>query len=122
MKQSSSEVTEDSPGTGSPQASSGKENGPDDTPVPKGYVFINSLRCKGCGFCVAFCPQDVLKMGDEINEKGYILPLIANPANCNGCNNCGLFCPDFAIFGIRSGKKKRGGNASSSSSSCDNGE
>lgn len=67
----------------------------------KGHVFINEDRCKGCAFCVAFCPVHCLVMSKRINFKGYLLPEMALPEKCTGCNMCGLYCPDFAIFGER---------------------
>lgn len=56
-------------------------------------------RCKGCGFCIEFCPKKVLRFSKEYNEKGYHTPEIANPEACIGCNMCGYYCPDFAIWG-----------------------
>ena len=35
------------------------------------HVYIDKERCKGCGFCVDFCPREVLKMSSELNPKGY---------------------------------------------------
>ena len=67
----------------------------------KGEVYIIKERCKGCGFCVEFCPKDVLTMSDEFNSKGYHPPLVKNPDDCIGCNLCGMYCPDFAIYSIR---------------------
>lgn len=67
----------------------------------KGHVFINEERCKGCAFCVAFCPVHCLAMSKRFNFKGYPLPEMAFPEKCTGCNMCGLYCPDFAIFGER---------------------
>ncbi|MCD6481219.1 MAG: 4Fe-4S binding protein, partial [Thermoplasmata archaeon] len=28
---------------------------------PHGKVYIIKDRCKGCGFCIEFCPQGVLQ-------------------------------------------------------------
>ncbi len=47
--------------------------------------------CKGCGICVAFCPEEVLAM----NEKGE--PEISKPERCIGCAWCEIRCPDFAV-------------------------
>ena len=65
----------------------------------RGVVFIKKELCKGCGFCVEFCPFDVLEMSDEFNEKGYHPPKIVNIEVCTGCDLCGMYCPDFAIYG-----------------------
>jgi 2-oxoglutarate ferredoxin oxidoreductase subunit delta len=70
-------------------------------PKIRGQVFIDDLRCKGCGFCVEFCPTDVLVMSGHYNPKGYHTPTAAKAEACTGCNLCGLYCPDFAIFGVR---------------------
>ena len=66
-----------------------------------GVVKIERELCKGCGFCVEFCPTHVLELDKGFNAKGYHPPVFAHPENCNGCDMCGLFCPDFTIFGYR---------------------
>ncbi len=67
----------------------------------QGKVYINWDRCKGCGFCIEFCPPKVLKFSDKFNNHGYHPPFLQNEAGCTGCDLCGLYCPDFAIYGIR---------------------
>jgi 2-oxoglutarate ferredoxin oxidoreductase subunit delta len=67
----------------------------------QGTVYIEKDRCKGCAFCVEFCPTNALVMAEEFNAKGYHPPALAVPEACNGCDLCGLYCPDFAIFGVR---------------------
>jgi 2-oxoglutarate ferredoxin oxidoreductase subunit delta len=67
----------------------------------RGEVFIDRDRCKGCGFCIEFCPPKVLETSREYNSHGYHPPVLVNEAGCTGCDLCGLYCPDFAIFGIR---------------------
>jgi 2-oxoglutarate ferredoxin oxidoreductase subunit delta len=74
----------------------------------RGLVFIDIERCKGCGFCVAFCPTDVLELSKEYNKKGYHTPVVKDADACTGCELCGLFCPDFAIFGMRIKEEKEG--------------
>jgi 2-oxoglutarate ferredoxin oxidoreductase subunit delta len=64
-----------------------------------GQVRVETDRCKGCGFCVAFCPSDALELSREFNAKGYHPPLLVDQNFCSGCDLCGLFCPDFAIYG-----------------------
>lgn len=67
----------------------------------RGIVVVERERCKGCGFCVEFCPTDALSLEPEFNRKGYHPPFVVEQQRCNGCNLCGLYCPDFAIFGVR---------------------
>jgi 2-oxoglutarate ferredoxin oxidoreductase subunit delta len=66
--------------------------------VPHGIVHIIEERCKGCGFCVEFCPQRVLVMSKHTNAKGYHPPEITDRSHCVNCGLCGLICPDFAIY------------------------
>jgi len=54
-------------------------------------VVINREWCKGCGICVAFCPEEALGLDD--NEKACWV----HPENCRGCGLCELRCPDIAI-------------------------
>lgn len=73
---------------------------------PRGRVFIVRERCKGCGFCIEFCPTKVLAFEESLNDRGYHPPLAVKPEACSGCNLCGLYCPDFAIHGVRPQKEK----------------
>ena len=66
--------------------------------VPRGIVHIIDERCKGCGFCVEFCPQSVLVMSKHTNAKGYHPPELKNDSLCVDCGLCTLLCPDFAIY------------------------
>lgn len=54
-------------------------------------------RCKGCSFCIEFCPRHVLRKSNEFNKRGYIVAAAENPEDCNNCGLCVLICPDFAI-------------------------
>ena len=65
---------------------------------PKGEIHIIADRCKGCGFCIEFCPNDVLIESKNFNKKGYHPPEAKDPDNCICCRLCELICPDFAIF------------------------
>jgi 2-oxoglutarate ferredoxin oxidoreductase subunit delta len=64
----------------------------------KGKVHIDKDRCKGCKFCVEYCPKDVLEMSEEFNVKGYHPPYIKNEDDCLYCQLCETICPEFAIF------------------------
>ena len=67
----------------------------------KGTVFVRTEICKGCSFCIDFCPTDCLTFSKEFNPKGYHFPILSTPEACTGCDLCGLYCPDFAIYGER---------------------
>jgi 2-oxoglutarate ferredoxin oxidoreductase subunit alpha len=67
----------------------------------KGTVFVRTEICKGCSFCIDFCPTDCLTFSKEFNAKGYHFPNLSAPEACTGCDLCGLYCPDFAIYGER---------------------
>jgi 2-oxoglutarate ferredoxin oxidoreductase subunit delta len=69
--------------------------------MAKGVVTILVERCKACGFCVEFCPTNVLALSSAFNAKGYHAPHAVAPDKCSGCDLCGMYCPDFAIFGKR---------------------
>jgi 2-oxoglutarate ferredoxin oxidoreductase subunit delta len=68
---------------------------------PKGIVYIIEERCKGCGFCIEFCPLKVLEFAEHFNPKGYHPPRLIDADKCNGCDLCGMLCPDFAIWAVR---------------------
>jgi len=68
--------------------------------VPRGTVRIIVERCKGCGFCVEFCPKDVLVLSKGFNRKGYHPPEVVKSGECIHCNLCEMICPDFAIFSV----------------------
>jgi 2-oxoglutarate ferredoxin oxidoreductase subunit delta len=64
---------------------------------PRFRFHLDRERCKGCGFCVSFCPRKVLEMSEEMNTKGYHLPRVKDELACVGCGLCELICPDFAV-------------------------
>jgi len=68
--------------------------------VPRGTVKIIEDRCKGCGFCVEYCPKDVLVMSQGFNRKGYHPPEVVKHGECVNCTLCEMICPDFAIFSV----------------------
>ena len=60
-------------------------------------VNIDLERCKGCGYCVEFCPRKALSMSQEINPKGYNPAVVSNEDECLACGYCEAICPEFAI-------------------------
>jgi len=72
----------------------------DQIKVPRGEVRVLIERCKGCGFCIEYCPKDVLVMSDDFNRKGYHYPRTVREEECVNCNLCEMICPDFAIYSV----------------------
>jgi len=70
-------------------------------------VEVIADRCKGCSFCIEFCPQHILRQSNEINSKGYHIVSIDDNDKCTGCNICGMVCPEFAI-NVVSTRRKHG--------------
>lgn len=64
-----------------------------------GTVQIAEDLCKGCELCVVVCPENVLEMTDELNEKGWPIVTLAR-TGCTGCQMCARACPDavFTVF------------------------
>ncbi|BHH82411.1 4Fe-4S binding protein [Desulforhopalus sp. 52FAK] len=64
----------------------------------KGYTLFDSERCKGCGMCVAVCPEKIISLDESVtNQKGYHPAIIRNYEKCTGCCSCAMMCPDVAI-------------------------
>ena len=59
-------------------------------------VRIIQERCKGCGFCIHFCPRGALGVSAEINEKGYN-PVQIDREKCIVCGICYNVCPDYVF-------------------------
>ena len=70
----------------------------DTVKVPHGRIHVIRELCKGCGFCVEYCPRDVLELSDTYNRKGYHPPVASKPDACVSCGLCELICPEFAIY------------------------
>ena len=60
-------------------------------------IDVIKNRCKGCGFCVEFCPRHVLRQSSETNRNGFHTVYAGKSEECTGCNICTMICPDFAI-------------------------
>lgn len=58
----------------------------------RGHVTVFGKWCKGCGICIAFCPQQVFEEGVD----GH--PIVAHEERCTACNWCYYHCPDCAIY------------------------
>ncbi len=71
-----------------------------ETQTTLGKVVIIDDRCKGCGFCIAYCPREVLRLSSDFNKKGYHPPDVVNASKCANCHFCEVLCPEFAIYSV----------------------
>lgn len=63
----------------------------------KPYPVINALECKACERCILACPESVLVLGEEFNQRGYRF-VVYSGDGCIGCGACYHTCPEpFAI-------------------------
>jgi 2-oxoglutarate ferredoxin oxidoreductase subunit delta len=63
----------------------------------KGSITIDRERCKGCTFCIEFCPKKVIALSDYLNAKGYFTAEFKDKDQCTGCATCAVMCPEVAI-------------------------
>ena len=73
----------------------------------KGRIEIDAEHCKGCELCTSVCPQDVIRMSDTFNDKGYHPAQLVDPnLECTGCAICAVICPDAVITVYRQLKSR----------------
>lgn len=60
-------------------------------------ITITAGLCKGCGYCIKFCPKQILAMGTERNRRGHFYPVCSDPDKCISCAICASMCPEGAI-------------------------
>ena len=60
-------------------------------------VKIQPILCKSCGYCIKFCPKNVLAMGAERNKRGFFYPVMSDESSCISCAICATVCPEGAI-------------------------
>ncbi len=68
--------------------------------VARGIVYIIEDRCKGCGYCIEYCPKDILVFSRKFNKKGYHPPVASKGEECVNCHYCEIICPEFAIYSV----------------------
>jgi 2-oxoglutarate ferredoxin oxidoreductase subunit delta len=63
----------------------------------KGSITIDPERCKGCSFCIEYCPREAIVLSDRLNMKGYFTAAFDEEKGCSGCATCAVMCPEVAI-------------------------
>ena len=56
-------------------------------------IEINERFCKGCGYCVKYCPKDVI----VLDEGRHQVAKVKDAGTCIGCLSCATICPEAAI-------------------------
>ena len=69
-------------------------------------IVVVEDRCKGCSFCIEFCPRDVLEQDPRLNIRGAHPPRVKDSSLCVGCGVCEEICPDFSIFLVDKGARR----------------
>lgn len=59
-------------------------------------VKVLNEFCKGCGYCVHFCPKKAIEFGPVRNEYGAFPPVVKDD-DCIRCGICATVCPEAAI-------------------------
>lgn len=53
--------------------------------------FANKSQCTGCTACASVCPQQCIRMVEDV--EGFTYPKIVNVASCISCRSCERVCP-----------------------------
>jgi 2-oxoisovalerate ferredoxin oxidoreductase delta subunit len=72
------------------------------------YPLINTLECKACERCVLTCKKSVLKIGNDINPRGYHYA-VYDGEGCIGCGDCYYTCPEPLAIEVHIPRKRKQG-------------
>ena len=62
-----------------------------------GNISIKKDQCKGCEYCVIYCPKKCIKMSEKINVRGVHYAEFIPGSECISCRICARVCPDVCI-------------------------
>jgi 2-oxoglutarate ferredoxin oxidoreductase subunit delta len=60
-------------------------------------VKVIEKYCKGCGLCVAVCPNGTIFIRDVVNDQGVNAAAVKKDYLCKACMKCVLVCPEACI-------------------------
>jgi ferredoxin len=63
-------------------------------------VFLATAACKGCGACLASCPERALRPAPSGTANTGEPPLITLVDRCTGCGECMEVCPADAFVEV----------------------
>ena len=68
-----------------------------------GKITLDKEACKACYLCVSVCPEKLIAVSENLNQKGYYpaefieINSRKEDRRCTGCTSCATICPDVAI-------------------------
>lgn len=74
------------------------------TEVPRPVIIVD--ECKGCGRCIAACPQKVLRAASRANRRGFV-PAEYIGTGCTGCAICFYNCPEIYAIEVHTKEGRR---------------
>lgn len=63
-------------------------------------VFLATADCKGCGACLATCPERALRPAPPGSTGRGLPPLVTLVDRCTGCGECVEVCPADAFVEV----------------------
>ncbi len=60
-------------------------------------VDVDKTKCKGCQYCLIYCPKHCFKMSEDVNRHGVHYAEFIGKAECISCGLCAAVCPDICI-------------------------
>lgn len=72
-------------------------------------VTFNPEYCKSCGLCIGHCSAQIIKIGTNLNTKGYLTAEVSDEdqEKCISCAKCAQICPDAVISVYRPERKTK---------------
>ena len=70
------------------------------------YPAIDALECKACERCILACPENVLELGETLNDRGYRYAMYSGNG-CIGCGACYYTCPEPLALEVHIPQKEK---------------
>lgn len=59
-------------------------------------VKVNEQKCKGCQYCIMFCPRKAIALSGSMNNQGVEYVQV-DSEKCIECGICYTVCPDIVF-------------------------